>query len=156
MMGATYFSAFYTCRAFMPEMLARKSGRIVIVGSPAAYAVWPGATAYTASRWALRGLAESLRSDLRGTGVGLTLIVPGRVSSQYFENNPGTLERLPGLGRTIPTLSPDQVAARLVTAVERGESEVIFPLIMWVYAMFNRVMPRFVSWLIWQTGHRHE
>jgi len=156
MMGATYFSAFYTIRDFMPDMLARKTGRIVIVGSPAAYAVWPGATAYTAARWALRGYAEALRSDLRGTGVGFTLITPGKVSSSYFENNPGTLERLPGLGRTIPTLTPNQVAVRLVKAVERGESEVIFPFIMWVYAMFNRLMPRFVSWLIWRTGHRHE
>src|SRR5262249_49549633 len=57
MMGATTFSAFYIIRAFMAEMLSQKSGRIVIVGSPAAYAVWPGATAYTAARWALRGLA---------------------------------------------------------------------------------------------------
>jgi len=155
-MNATYFSAFYTTRAFLPEMLSRGSGRIVIVGSPAAYTVWPGATAYTAARWALRGFAEALRSDLRGTGIGVTLIVPGRVSSQYFDNNPGTLERLPGLGRTIPTLTPDQVAARIIPAIEHGESEVIFPWIMRVYAMFNRFAPRLVSWLVWRTGHKRQ
>jgi len=155
-MNATYFSAFYTARAFMPDMLARGSGRVVIVGSPASYAVWPGATAYTAARWALRGLAESLKTDLRGTGIGVTLITPGRVSSAYFDHNPGVLDRLPGLGRTIPTLTPDQVAARLLKAIERGETEVVFPWIMWFYAFVNRFTPRLVSWLIWRTGYRRQ
>lgn len=153
-MAAPYFAAFYVTRAFIGEMLSRRSGRIVIVGSPAAYAVWPGATAYTAARWALRGLAEALRADLRGTGVGVTLIVPGLVTSEYFDHNPGVWERLPGLGRTIPALTPEQVAARLIRAVERGEYEVIVPWVMALYALLNRLAPRLVAWVVALTGYR--
>ena len=42
-------------------------GRIVNVTSPAARIPWPGATAYTAARWAMRGFTEALQADLAGT-----------------------------------------------------------------------------------------
>ena len=60
MMGAPFLAAANASRAFMPGMLDAGGGLLVHVGSPASVMPWPGATAYTASRWALRGLHEAL------------------------------------------------------------------------------------------------
>ena len=84
MMAVPYFAAFYVTRAFLPEMLERGSGYIVNINSPAAWTPWPGATGYTAARFAMRGFSQALRLDLRGTGVQLLEIVPGQGCQQLF------------------------------------------------------------------------
>jgi uncharacterized protein len=81
MMTLPYFAAFDVTRAFIPDMLKRNTGHIMNISSIASRFVWPGATAYTATRWAVRGFSEALRSDLYGTGIAVTLdSVPGGIS----------------------------------------------------------------------------
>jgi len=87
MMAMPYFAAFYITRALLPAMLRRGSGHLVYVNSPASLVAWPGAAAYTAARWALRGFAEALRADLRGTRLRVSSVIPGKVSSSYFAHN---------------------------------------------------------------------
>ena len=48
-------------RAFLPAMLARNAGTIVFVNSPASRVAFPGTTAYTATRWAVRALVNAVR-----------------------------------------------------------------------------------------------
>ncbi len=152
MMAAPYFAAFYVTRAFLPGMVSRGNGHIVNVTSPAAYAPWPGATGYAAARWAMRGFTEALRADLRGTGVGVTLFAPGRVSSPYFDHNPGAVERIPGIARLYRTLTPEQAAEALVRGVERGAREVITPGLLRLTFWFQRFWPGAVSSLVVRTG----
>jgi NAD(P)-dependent dehydrogenase (short-subunit alcohol dehydrogenase family) len=83
MMAVPYFAAFYVTRAFLPRMLERNSGHIVDVSSVGSRFVWPGATAYLAARWAVRGFTEALRADLAGTGIGVTLFECGVVRTPY-------------------------------------------------------------------------
>ena len=66
-MAAPFFAAANLTRAFLPAMLERRSGFIVLVGSPIAYSTWPGASGYACARWAMRGCTRS-RLELRGTG----------------------------------------------------------------------------------------
>jgi uncharacterized protein len=54
MIISPYLAAFLITRAFLPEMIQRGSGQILNVTSPAAFFPWPGATAYSAARWAMR------------------------------------------------------------------------------------------------------
>ncbi len=61
MMAVPYFAAFYVTRAFLPAMLRRGSGHIVNLSSPICYLAWPGAAAYGAARWAMRGFTMHLR-----------------------------------------------------------------------------------------------
>ena len=87
-----------------------------------------GATAYTASRWALRGLHEALRQDLRGTGVTSSLIYFGEVSSEYFEANPDSHEHIPSLGSWIPVSTPERCAEVILGVVRRPRAVVFHPL----------------------------
>src|SRR6478609_10789975 len=67
--------------AVLPAMLARKSGHIAIMGSLFGYAGWPGNGSYGASKAAVINLAESLKLELEGTGVDVTIINPGFVDT---------------------------------------------------------------------------
>jgi short-subunit dehydrogenase len=78
MAAVPYFAAFFITRAFIEGMLARGSGWVVNVNSPASQIPWPGAVGYTSARWAMRGFDAGLRADLRQSGIGVTHLVPAR------------------------------------------------------------------------------
>ena len=151
-MAMPYFAAFYLTRALLPDMLARGRGHLVNVTSPAAKIGWPGATAYAASRWAMRGFNEALRADLFGTEIRVTLFLCGKVASPYFANNPGSEERIPALARWVRTLTPDEAARALVDGVEKNRREVITPPSLRLLDVAHRFFPRFVEWLTWRGG----
>jgi short-subunit dehydrogenase len=152
MIAVPYLAAFYVTRAFLPEMLRRNSGHIVNMTSPAAYMAWPGASAYTVARWAMRGFSSALRADLNGTGIGVTLVSPGKVSSAYFANNPGSEERIPTIARLYGTLTPQQVGAAIARAVEREQREVIIPFTLRLTIMLYSVLPGPIDWMLAKTG----
>jgi len=152
MMSTPYFAAFFMTRAFVHEMVRRGSGRIANVNSPMAYLVIPGATGYAACRCALRGFNDSLRAELRGTGVGVTHLVFGEVTSDYFENNPGSHERIPSIGKMIPVLTPEKTAEYIVRAIAADKDEIVRPLMMKMILFFARLMPRTSAWLNARTG----
>ncbi|MGB5312014.1 MAG: SDR family NAD(P)-dependent oxidoreductase [Polyangiales bacterium] len=152
MMSTPYFAAFFATRAFVDDMVRRGNGRIANVNSPMAYLVIPGATGYAACRCALRGFNDSLRSELRGTGVGVTHLVFGEVTSDYFENNPGSHERIPSIGKIIPVLSPEKTAQYIVRAIAADKDEIVRPLMMKLILVFTRLLPRTSAWLNAKTG----
>ena len=102
MTAMSYSAALFVTQEFLPDMLHRRSGWIVNVNSPVSRMLWAGATGYAGARWALRGLAAALRQDLRGTGVGASEVVPAKVDSEYFVNNPGAEQRVPKVDALIP------------------------------------------------------
>jgi short-subunit dehydrogenase len=63
MLAVPYLAAFAITHAFLPDMIARGSGSAVFISSPLSYLAWPNASAYTASRRALTGLAETLQTE---------------------------------------------------------------------------------------------
>lgn len=155
-MGAPYLAAANTSRAFLADMLAARKGLLIHVASPASLMPWPGATAYTASRWALRGLHEALCMDLVGTGVESSLVYFGEISSEYFEANPGSHEHMPSLARLIPISTPERCAEVLLGVVLRPRRVVLHPFalrLMWWVARFS---PGPTRWLIAKTGRRHQ
>ncbi len=155
MMGAPYLAAANTNRAFMADMLAAGRGLFIQIGSPASVMPWPGATAYTASRWALRGLHEALTMDLAGTGVRSALIYFGEISSEYFDANPGSHEHIPTIGSWMPVSTPERCAEVILEVVRRPRRVVFYPFALRMMAWMAAVAPAPTRWLIAQTGRRH-
>ena len=145
MIGVPYLAAFYVTRAFLPAMLDRGSGRIACVTSPASYLVWPNASAYTAARRALSGFTEALRTEMRGKGITVTLIVLGMVESPYWQHNPGSRENVPKATKMLPALSPEQAAEAIYSGVARGSWTVIKPFLLRPLFLLNAFMPRLVE-----------
>lgn len=154
MLGAPFLAAWNVTRAFLPALLARGRGVVVHVGSPASVAPWPGATGYTTSRWALRGLHEALRQDLAGTGVASCHVLFGEVASEYFIANPDTHEHIPRVGRLIPTITPERAARVVVRAIGRPRPQVFDPPMLAVMQVANRLSPRLVALVARRTGRR--
>jgi short-subunit dehydrogenase len=154
MMGVPYFAAFYVTHAFLSGMLRRNTGHIVNVSSVGSRFVWPGATAYIAARWAVRGFTEALRADLAGTKIRVTLFESGVVQSPYWEHNPGSRERVPKMGKLVPEVTPEAAARAIVRGIEREQKLVVVPFLMkltyWQHALF----PGVVQWLMTRTGYR--
>ncbi|MGH2915325.1 MAG: SDR family NAD(P)-dependent oxidoreductase [Solirubrobacteraceae bacterium] len=73
-------------RAFMPVLLAQGSGAIVNMSSVFGLVGFPGQSAYCASKFAVRGFTESLRHELRGTGVRAVTVHPGGVATNIVRN----------------------------------------------------------------------
>jgi short-subunit dehydrogenase len=79
--GINVLGAVNSVAAVMPEMVERKQGRLVAISSLAAYRGLAKSAAYCASKAALTAYFESLRIDLRHTGVGVTIIHPGFIKT---------------------------------------------------------------------------
>jgi short-subunit dehydrogenase len=153
MMSVPYFAAFYVTHAFLPGMLRRNTGHIVNVSSVGSRFVWPGATAYLAARWAVRGFTEALRADLAGTKIGVTLFESGVVDSPYWEHNPGSRERVPKMGKLIPQLTSEAVGRAIVRGIERRQKLVVVPFMMKLTYWQHAVFPSVVQWLMTRTGY---
>ncbi len=127
-----YLAAFELTRELVGPMIERGSGHVLNMTSAAAFLTIPGANAYGVARWAMRAFSYQLSEDLHGTGVGVSLLVPTEVDSPYFDNNPGSRERIPKVGRLIGTLNESEVAAAAVKAIERERRELIVPWRGWL------------------------
>lgn len=155
MIALPYLAAFRLCRAFLPGMLARRSGMILNVNSPASIMPWSGATGYAASRWALRGLSEALRADLHGTGLQVCEVVLGETSSSYFEANPGSYERLPKLAKLLPVLTTRQAAGHIIKAVQQNRKIYTAPFMLAVNRFFLWLMPGVFKTIAWKGDYQH-
>jgi NAD(P)-dependent dehydrogenase (short-subunit alcohol dehydrogenase family) len=108
-----------TVAAALPAMVARGRGTVVGVSSLAAIRGFPGNAAYCASKAALHVFMESLRVDLRGTGVRAVTIYPGFVKTEMTAKN-----RFP-----MPFLMElDDAVRRMTDGIARGEPTISFPL----------------------------
>jgi short-subunit dehydrogenase len=107
-------------RELAPGMTARRVGHMVFVGSLSGKAASPGSAIYSATKFGLRGFAHGLRQDLHGTGVGVSVVLPGFVrGAGMFAESGAKLP--PGLR----TVSPEDVARGVVRAIEHDQAEVV-------------------------------
>lgn len=154
LMAVPYFAAFFVTHAFLPGMLRRNSGHIVNVSSVGSRFVWPGATAYLAARWAVRGFTEALRSDLAHTRIRVTLYESGVVRSEYWENNPGSRERVPKMGNLVPAVTAEAAARAIVRGIQREQKLVVIPFMMKLTYWQHAVFPGVVQSLMTRTGYK--
>ncbi|MBB5516887.1 short-subunit dehydrogenase [Rubricella aquisinus] len=148
MMGAPYFAAFNVTQAFLAEMLARGSGTLIHMNSPAAIAAWPSSAGYAAARGALRSFHEALAQDLVGTGVTTTNVYMGQIDSPYFETNAVDVARLPKAGRLIRVLTVDEAAEVLHAAMINPRHQISHPPMLTATIMAHRLFPAAMRWVL--------
>jgi 3-oxoacyl-[acyl-carrier protein] reductase len=89
-------STFLFAHAFVPGMVKRKSGSVIVVSSQAGVNGYPGETVYCATKHAQVGFANGLDGEVREHGVKVTVVAPGGVST-YFAFGTGRYEGMPDL-----------------------------------------------------------
>jgi short-subunit dehydrogenase len=123
--------------AVLPSMLTRRSGHIAIMGSLFGYAGWPGNGSYGASKAAVINLAESLKLELEGTGVALTIINPG------FVDTPLNASYDPK--KKLYVMSKERCARKILEKLGRKPYEIAFPPQVELFLKTVRSLPRAVS-----------
>lgn len=83
MMNTNMRSTFLCTRAFLPEMLARKSGTIIIISSQAGLYGYPTETVYCATKFAQVGFAQALDAEVREHNIKVSVIAPGGVNTTF-------------------------------------------------------------------------
>ena len=154
MMGAPYFAAFFVTTSLLPAMRERGSGWFLQVNSPACLMTFPGATGYSASRAALRAFSQGLAAELKGTGLGSTHLIAGEVSSEYFQTNEGSHDRLPGLARIYRVSPPEEVAEWICDAVQGERRTVVKPFLLWLTYIWFDMTPWTTRALVGLTAWR--
>src|ERR1700756_1858935 len=99
-------------RELLPGWVERGSGHLVFISSISGFASTPRASLYAATKFGLRGFALNLREDLRGTGVGVSVITPGLIRDAGMFAESGAAPP-PGIG----TGTPQQVGNAVVRAI---------------------------------------
>lgn len=99
---------FLVVREALPEMLERKRGLLIQIGSISGRKAFPWNGAYSASKFAVRGLHEVLLEELRGTGVTATLLEPAATNTPIWD--PMDPDQDPNLPPRAAMLRPDDVA----------------------------------------------
>jgi short-subunit dehydrogenase len=83
-MEINFFGSFNIIQAVLPLMRQRKSGHIFQVTSMGGMATFMFNGAYSATKWALEGLCETLAKEMEGTGVKVTIIEPGAFGTNFI------------------------------------------------------------------------
>ncbi len=128
-------------RALAPGMVSRGRGHIVLISSLSGKAAAPASSLYAATKFGLRGFAHGARADLRRSGVGVSVVMPGFVRDAGMFVDSG-VKLPPGVG----TSSPDAVAAAVIEAIESNRGEVsVGPLALRLGASISAVAPNIAA-----------
>lgn len=114
-------SAFYLTRAFLPAMLARRSGHIFFMASVASIKSYPGGVAYSAAKHGMLGLARTLREETRERGIRVTSVVPGATFTPSWEGTDLPEERF---------MPPGDIAAAVMNAWKLSDRTVMEEVIL--------------------------
>ncbi|QSO52067.1 SDR family oxidoreductase [Alicyclobacillus curvatus] len=101
------FGAATTARMALPE-LVKTQGHLIFTGSVTGKIALPGSF-YSSSKWAITGMAESIRQQVTGQGVRVTLVVPGMVDTPLWDGNPPK----------VPLLNPEDIASAVIFALSQ-------------------------------------
>jgi short-subunit dehydrogenase len=118
--------------AVLPEMVERNHGRLVAISSLAAYRGLAKSAAYCASKAALSAYFESLRIDLRHTGIGVSIIYPGFIKTPLTA---GRAAKMPYL------MEVDDAVKRIVWAIEKEKKAYAFPWQLATIVRAGLIMP---------------
>jgi hypothetical protein len=140
-----YLGVVYCTKVFLDSMIARKSGHIVNLASVAASFGVAGLSAYCASKYAVLGFSESLSQELHGTGVGLTVVSPMGVKTNFFNNS--------SFGGRIPyyngfMLKTNTVSNAVLAAANSHRLEIIIPFYMRAGVWLKHTIPFLINPMI--------
>ena len=121
-----------TFHPFLPKMTSRGSGRLVGIGSVAGIRGLPGHGAYCASKAGVISYCESLRGELRSSGVRVVTICPGYIDTPLTQRNTYGMPFL---------MSPEAFSDKAFQTIECGASYRVIPWQMGVVAKLLRVLP---------------
>jgi hypothetical protein len=125
-------------RLFLVDMLQRRSGRILLVASTGSFQPTPTYAVYSAAKSYVLSLGEALHYELRGTGVGCTVLCPGPTRTEFFDVANQKLT----LFQRMTMMESAAVTQIGIKAMLRGRSYVVAGWFNTFVAWTTRLLPR--------------
>lgn len=170
-----FFGTMELTNLVIPVMRAQGHGRIVMNSSVLGFAAMAYRGAYNASKFALEGITDTLRLELTGSGITVSLIEPGPIESRFranafaaYQRNIDTersvhreqylamVRRLEKPGPAAPfTLPPQAVLDKVIHALESHRPKARYPVTVpsHAFALFKRILPQFaMDWVLRKAG----
>jgi len=143
-----FWGVVYMTRAFLPALRQSDDARIVNISSLFGLISPPGQTAYSASKFAVRGFSNALRFELEGSTVGLTVVHPGGVATSIAKNARQSAGRSPAqiqqaiarIEKMLP-MPPYEAGEIIVDGVARGKARILVGRDAKIAALIERLMP---------------
>ncbi len=153
-MGVNLHGTVHCCKAFLPDLLAQPRAHLVTVSSSFGLVGFPGKSGYVASKFAVRGFSESLRMELRNTGVGVTVLYPGPVDTRIVREGRAASEgqrtrEVAFLARR--AIPAETVARATLRGIDRNAARVMlswdYRVIDWLTRLFPSLAQEFIGYL---------
>jgi len=149
-MAVNFYGALHCTQAALPSLLARH-GQIVVLSSLTGFAPLLYRSAYNASKHALHGLFDTLRMELGGTGVAITLACPGFTATDLRKNalvGDGSVIRQPAVVLGAEVASPRDVAEAIYQGAVRRRRLLVLSNVNWRARLLARFFPRLFEKLL--------
>ena len=142
-MAVNYFGALHCTQAALPSILARR-GQIIVLSSLSGFAPMLNRSAYNASKHALHGLFETLRLELKDSGVNVMLVCPGFTATDIRKHalvGDGSViqQPIPFVGKVS---SPQDTAEAIFQAAVRRKRLLVHSNVNWLARLLARFAPR--------------
>jgi NADP-dependent 3-hydroxy acid dehydrogenase YdfG len=138
-LDVNFLGGVYCIKAVLPQMLAQKSGHILVVTSLDGKIGLPPDAPYVSAKFALTGFCEVLRQEVRDHGIAVTNVMPGRVDTVMIEDL-----RFSWIS---PKISPESVARGILDAIRKRTPIVILPPHARLLYYINVFSPHLSDWL---------
>jgi 3-dehydrosphinganine reductase len=124
-MEVNFFGTLYAVRAVVPSMMERRSGRIVAISSAAGLLGVFGYSAYGSTKYAVRGLCDVLRTELKPHGIYVGCVFPTDVDTPQFAGEQEFLpEETKAISGSVAPVSAEKVAAAILRGVDRRRASI--------------------------------
>ncbi len=146
-MDTNFSGTVHAVRAVYPGMQQRRRGKIMMISSGAGLLGIHGYSAYCASKFALHGFAQALRSEARPHGVDVSICFPPDTQTPQFERELALRPREAAI--VMGTVSPwpaDAVARKVVAGIEGGRFETYFGLTLFLLGRFGPAVRPVLNW----------
>lgn len=146
-----FYGLFYGCKAAAQVMTAQKRGHIFNVSSVIGKRGSPFNGAYSASKFAVCGLTESMRVEMKPYNVRVTLLCPGLTRTEFFGNVQGRNHNAgyeSSFVRLRTMMSPEKVARKIVRITGKNVPQVVFTPGGKFLVLASALCPRFADWLM--------
>lgn len=146
-MAVNYFGTLYSIKAALPAMVQRGCGHLVLISSGVGLMGIFGYTPYSPSKFALRGLAESLRGELRPCGIHLSIVYPPDTDTpQLQQENQTKPPETKAIAATAEMWTAEDVATEIVRGMKTKAFVITPGLEMTLLARFHSLLSPVLNW----------
>lgn len=151
-LGINLWGVIYGCKFFLPQLQKEKEGHIVNVSSSAGILPTPKMSIYTASKFAVRGLSETIRMELAKHNIGVTSVHPGMIktniphATKYQEKDRKKQETGAAMFSKFGH-PPEKAAHKIVKGIKNNSQRVLIGPEAYVFDMLKRAFPVGIDYL---------